>query len=174
MTSGGPAPLPMGLPGLRSLPQGPVLSSRRFHVFAGANYAQAPPLLTDIVTRDAKDIAGGQNNGAIASVAKMILYATLDAASPTSSKLLRDLEPYQYLSETARTDKQLGASATSNGSVSAIEKPGFARLLGFAIEHGAINKKTDGTNLTLSTSLYSLHALNHEDIAETYSRSWHS
>ena len=157
MTSGA-ASLPMGLPGLRSLPQGPVLSSRRFQGLAGADYAQAPPLLTDIVTRDAKDIAGGQNNGAIASVAKMILYATLDAASPTSSKLLRDLEPYQYLSETARTDKQLGASATSNGSVSAIEKPGFARLLGFAIEHGAINKKTDGTNLTLSTSLYSLYA----------------
>lgn len=141
-----------------------------FPCLAGAEYADAPPLLTDIVTRDATDIARGLNGGAIASVAKMILYSTLDAASPTSSKLLRDLEPYQYLSETARTDKQLGASPTSEGSVSAIEKPGFARLLGLAVEHGAINKKNDGTNLTLSTSLYSLYTINSGDTAETYSK----
>ena|SRR6266568_978536 len=141
-----------------------------FPCVPASEYADAPPLLTDIVTRDATDISRGENNGAIASVAKMILYSTLDSASPTSSKLLRDLEPYQYLSETARTDKQLGASPTSEGSVSAIEKPGFARLLGFAIEHGAINKKNDGTNLTLSTSLYSLYTINRGDTAETYSK----
>jgi len=136
-----------------------------------ATYSAAPPLLTDVVNRDAKDIAAGKNNGAIASVAKMTLYATLDAASPTSSEQLRGLEAYQFLSETARTDKQLGGSATSDGSVSAIEKPGFARLLGFAVEHGGITKKNDGTNLTLSTSLYSLYAMNHHDTAEAYARS---
>jgi hypothetical protein len=64
----------------------------------------------------------------------------------------------------------LGASANSDGAVSAIEKPGFAQLLGFAVEHGGITKKNDGTNLTLSTSLYSLYSLKNGDTAETYDR----
>jgi hypothetical protein len=142
-----------------------------FPCLPGAEYPSPPSILSDIITRDAKDIARGKNQGAIASADDMLLYATLDAASPTSSKLLGDLEPYKYLSETARTDKQLGASANSEGSVSAIEKPGFARLLGFAIEHGGINKQNDGTNLTLSTSLYSLFTITRPDTAETYAQS---
>jgi hypothetical protein len=149
----------------------PAAGQTTFPCLPVGEYADAPPLLVDIITRDAKDIANGKNGGAIGSADDMVLYATLDAASPTSSKLLRDLEPYKYLSETARTDKQLGASANSNGAVSAIEKPGFARLLGIAVEHGAINKQNDGTNLTLSTSLYALYKINREDTAETYARS---
>ncbi|MGZ5436844.1 MAG: hypothetical protein ACXWID_02695 [Pyrinomonadaceae bacterium] len=141
-----------------------------FPCLPAQDYPNPPTILGDIVTRDAKDISRGKNQGAIASADDMLLYATLDAASPTSSKLLGELEPYKYLSETARTDKQLGASANSNGSVSAIEKPGFARLLGVAIEHGGINKKNDGTNLTLSTSLYSLFTITRPDTAETYAR----
>lgn len=98
----------------------------------------------------------------------MVLYTIFDAASENSAKQLRELEVYQYLSETARTDKQLGPAPNSEGAVSAIEKPSFARLLGFAIEHGGITKKNDGTNLTLSTSLYSLYAMSGGDTAERY------
>lgn len=131
-------------------------------------YPDAPPLLTDIVGKAATDIV---NDGSgVSGIPQMTLYATIDAASPTSSELLRGLEAYQYLSETARTDKQLGGAPNSNGAVSAIEKPGFASLLGVAVEHGAINKKVDGTNLTLSTSLYSLYVFNKENTAETYRR----
>ncbi|MDX6272035.1 MAG: hypothetical protein QOD28_3258 [Acidobacteriota bacterium] len=151
-------------------PPAAVAVQTTFPCLPGAAYDSAPMLLTDIVTKASKDVAAGRNNGALSGIPQMMLYATLDASSPTSSQLLRGLEAYQYLSETARTDKQLGASATSNGAVSAIEKPGFARLLGFAVEHGAIDKKNDGTNLTLSTSLYSLYAINREDTAETYAR----
>ena len=141
-----------------------------FPCLPGEEYSDAPPLLTDIVGKAAGDVARGENDGDLSGVPQMMLYATLDAASPTSSELLRGLQAYQYLSETARTDKQLGGAASSNGAVSAIEKPGFASLLGFAVEHGAINKKTDGTNLTLSTSLYSLYVVNKENTAETYKR----
>jgi hypothetical protein len=142
-----------------------------FNCAPGIVYDQAPALLTDIVGRDVSDAVDRDNpNRAIASAQKMILYTIIDAASSTSSELLRGLEAYQYLGETGRTDKQLGGSASSEGAVSAIEKPGFARLLGFAVEHGAINKKTNGTNLTLSTSLYSLYTLNNPDTAETYAR----
>ncbi|MDT7543196.1 MAG: hypothetical protein QOE33_3100 [Acidobacteriota bacterium] len=135
------------------------------------SYEDAPLLLTDIAMKSAADaVRRDSAERVIFSAEQMILYTIVDAASPDSSKLFRSLEAYQYLSETGRTDKQLGASAKSEGAVSAIEKPGFARLLGFAVEHGAINKKNDGTNLTLSTSLYSLYMVNNEDTAETYAR----
>jgi hypothetical protein len=134
-------------------------------------YADPPALLTDLVDRDVAD-AVEKNNAtrAVASISKMVLYTILDAASPKSSEMVRGLEAYQYLGETARTDKQLGSAANSNGAVSAIEKPGFAQLLGFAVEHGGITKKNDGTNLTLSTSLYSLYTLKGGDTAATYER----
>lgn len=141
-----------------------------FPCLPGEPYADAPPLLTDIVNKATGDVVQGENGGDLSGIPQMMLYATLDAASLTSSGLLRGLEPYQYLSETARTDKQLGGAANSDGAVSAIEKPGFASLLGFAVEHGAINKKNDGTNLTLSSSLYSLYVMNKENTAETYQR----
>jgi hypothetical protein len=137
----------------------------------GGMYEQAPMLLTDIVSRDVTDAVNKNDPDlATASANLMILYAIIDAASPASSDLLRGLEAYKYLGETARTDKQLGSAANSNGAVSAIEKPGFASLLGFAVEHGAINKENDGTNLTLSSSLYSLYAFNKGHTAETYKR----
>jgi DNA-binding transcriptional regulator YdaS (Cro superfamily) len=161
---------PATAPDTATPPAAAAAVQNNFPCLPGSAYDGAPMLLTDIVTKASKDVAAGRNNGALSGIPQMMLYTTLDASSPTSSQLLRGLEAYQYLSETARTDKQLGASATSNGAVSAIEKPGFARLLGFAVEHGAIDKKNDGTNLTLSTSLYSLYAINREDTAETYAR----
>lgn len=148
----------------------PVITQTTFPCLPGEVYDDAPPLLTDIVEKASGDVVRGENNGDLAAIPQMMLYATIDAASPTSSELLRGLEAYQYLSETARTDKQLGGAANSNGAVSAIEKPGFASLLGFAVEHGAINKANDGTNLTLSTSLYSLYVINKKNTAETYQR----
>ncbi len=53
------------------------------------------------------------------------------------------------------TNKQIGSTASSEGTTSAIEKPDFAELLGFALENGAIQKAVNGTTLTLSTSPYS-------------------
>ena len=147
----------------------PAQPQTTFPCLPGETYTDAPPLLTDIAGKAARDVAADENGG-LPGVPEMTLYTTIDAASPTSSELLRGLEAYQYLSETARTDKQLGGASNSNGAVSAIEKPGFASLLGFAVEHGAINKKSDGTNLTLSTSLYSLYVIGKENNAETYQK----
>src|SRR5712691_3260132 len=46
---------------------------------------------------------------------------------------------YTAAAETARTDKQNGASASSKaGSTSIVDKPGIAALLGIAVEHGAV------------------------------------
>jgi hypothetical protein len=144
-----------------------------------AAYDSAPGILKDIAARAAADVvsqaanpatATGAPDMAIAPGPQMVLYALFDAASPKSSQLVHDLEAYHYLGETARTDKQLGATPNSDGAVSSIEKPGFAQLLGFAVEHGGITQKNDGTNLTLSSSLYSLYSLGSKDTAETYAR----
>jgi hypothetical protein len=136
-----------------------------------AGYDDAPGILKDLATRLAGDIIDENNPDKAAQAGpQMVLYTVFDSASAQSSQLVRGLEAYQYLGETARTDKQLGASASSEGSVSGIEKPGFAQLLGFAIEHGGIAKQNDGTNVTLSTSLYSLYALANKDTATNYAR----
>jgi len=137
----------------------------------GEDYTDPPAILVDIANKAAADVVRRKDPvRAIFPLTQMVLYTVFDAASANSSKMVRSLGAYQYLSETARTDKQLGSSGNSDGAVSAIEKPSFARLLGFAVEHGGINKKNDGTNLTLSTSLYSLYAMNGGDTAETYQR----
>ena len=138
---------------------------------ASEAYGDPPVILADLVNRAAADaVRRNDPTRAIFPLSQMVLYTVFDAASANSSSQLRGLEAYQYLSETARTDKQLGAAANSEGAVSGIEKPSFARLLGFAIEHGGITKQNDGTNLTLSTSLYSLYAMSGGDTAETYQR----
>lgn len=72
--------------------------------------------------------------------------------------------------EVGRDDKQIGASARTDGTTTVAEKPGFANLLGFAIENGAVQQNVQGTTLTLSATPYSLVALDQGDTAETYRR----
>ncbi|MEK6321252.1 MAG: hypothetical protein AABN33_06160 [Acidobacteriota bacterium] len=102
-------------------------------------------------------------------IQSLVLYAVGDAIAPDRNHEIYSLKKYEYIGETARTDKQIGASARAEGSTSAVEKPGFAELLGFAIEHGAIQKRIDGTSLTLSTTPYAFIAwANKGDTAELY------
>lgn len=73
-----------------------------------------------------------------------------------------------YQIEMERTDKQLGAGASSSGSTSVVEKAGIPWLLGLAIENGAITQSSDETGLTLSTSPYALLKLGKEDTPDLY------
>jgi len=76
------------------------------------------------------------------------------------SKPLTDdrLKQIRVETETARTDKQIGASNLADGTTSLLDKPGIPSLLGFALEHGAIDKQVNGTTLTLTTSPYAVIA----------------
>lgn len=65
---------------------------------------------------------------------------------------ITQLAAFQYLGETARTDKQVGSNASSLGTTSLLEKPGIASLLAVALERGAIQQETSGTNVNLRTS----------------------
>lgn len=166
----GPAPTPT--------PLSPVADCN-----SSNSYKNAPPLLTDLVEKVAEQIIEKAKftqdpvelkrpvNG---SFPRMVFYGVADALTvntDTPVRSIKNLKAYQYLGETARTDKQVGAGSSSAGTTSAIEKPGFARLLGFAVEKGAILKDVNGSSLTLSTSPYVLYTMNGGgDTAENYAR----
>src|SRR6185295_17973237 len=83
---------------------------------------------------------------------------------------IRQLTAYQYIGDTARTDKQIGSPSTSKGSTSAAEKPGWADILGFAVEHGAIQQAVSGTTLSLSTTPYAFFVPTESDTAAAYAK----
>jgi hypothetical protein len=135
-------------------------------------YPGAPALLTGDIHRVAEDIVDNPTEVSTrlnSYFNRLLTYTILDAVTVAdNTNDLRKLEAYRYIGETARTDKQIGASATASGSTSAVEKPGFAEILGFAIEHGSIDKNVDGTSLTLSTSPYTLFVGPSRDTARNY------
>lgn len=103
-------------------------------------------------------------------IAHVVSVDAKDSFSPEDERrtLINRINFARAKTETKRTDKQIGASARSEGSTSAADKPGFAELLGFAIEHGAIQQENNGTSLTLSTSPYALFARGQEDTSTAY------
>ncbi len=53
-----------------------------------------------------------------------------------------------------RTDQQIGASSTTAGSTTLVDRPGVPELLAVAIERGAVARNIAGSVLTLSTTPY--------------------
>ena len=84
--------------------------------------------------------------------------------------LLTALEIKQLQEQTRRTDKQVGSPPSAAGSTTLAEKPGFAEILGFAIEHGAIQKAVSGTTLNLSTTPYAFTTFNGGDTQSNYKK----
>lgn len=168
-----PAPVPSPTPAVTKVT--PVT----FATCSGSTnpYQNAPPLLRDSIERIADDIISGAQAPADAVSFKfddLFLYAVAHAVAPPGSASvdsIKSLKAYQYLGETVRTDKQIGSPAKAAGSTSLIEKPSFARLLGFAVENGAIVQEVGTTSLTLSSSPYLFYTLgNGGDTAENYQR----
>lgn len=136
-------------------------------------YPDAPNILVCNAELTARQIvAGVSNTGADiigATIADLMFYTVADATVGIKSfGPICASEDYQYLGETARTDKQIGASAGSPGTTTLAEKAGFAHFLGIAIERGAILKSVNGSSLTLSTSPYLIIAAAEGDTAQTY------
>jgi hypothetical protein len=139
-------------------------------------YPKAPNPIAGLAEAIARDIVKHRKEPRVAekvdnALPRLVLYTVMDAAvgltlqGPLSTK-----DDFEHLGETARTDKQLGPSAKANGSSSLIEKPGFAQLLGFSIDHGAIKQSINGTTFTLSTSPYAFIVLaaGGKDTAQLY------
>lgn len=141
-------------------------------------YPNAPPALVQTVNDAAFQIVDRNDPAEVTSQFFQILFfatahaVAVDAVDVDEERrdLINRIDIARLRQETKRTDKQLGASARAEGSTTAAEKPGFAELLGFAIEHGAIQKEVNGTTLTLSSSPYAFVAAALGDTATTYSK----
>ena len=92
------------------------------------------------------------------------------AVDANRQDLLKAIEVKQLQEQTRRTDKQIGASASAAGSTTLTEKPGFAEILGFAIEHGAIQQAVSGTTLNLGTTPYAFTTLNGADTQSNFKK----
>lgn len=127
-------------------------------------YENPPQVLSDRVAVGALAIVQTIGSGTeealdqlTAAWPDLVFYTIADAVSTASGDAGIDaVSPYRYAGESARTDKQLGSTPGSRGTTTLNEKPGIPMFLSMALEHGAIQRETSGTNLTLSTSPYSL------------------
>jgi hypothetical protein len=150
-----------------------------------ASVANLPPRLDDmaqatailVVNRAVAVVAAGKDIATDSKIGgefgkhydELVYWNVADALFTGAQQVsLRKLKWQEFSAETARTDKQIGSSSRSGGSTSLAEKPGFADLLGFAIEHGAIQKEVSDTTLTLSTSPYAMIAAAQGDTSDVY------
>jgi hypothetical protein len=131
------------------------LSRSTFAPAVDCNVADTPEVIKTDVENVAADIVRRGDASLIGNISqRAIFYSVTDALTRSDVLKLSALDAYSYVGQTTRTDKQLGTTASAGGSTSAIEKPGWAELIGFAIERGAIQQEVGETNLTLSTTPY--------------------
>lgn len=136
-------------------------------------YPNAPQPLVQGLTEAAQLIVTNKDPGEVSTrMYPILFFSVADAITSDAQEksVLNSIDIERAKQETKRTDKQVGASARSDGSTSAAEKPGLAELLGFAVEHGTIQQSVSGTTLTLSTTPYALLLAGREDTATAYSQ----
>ncbi len=141
-------------------------------------FEEAVPVIADAVKKMAQGYRAriAQNNiddlaDFVASeYANFYVFAVAQAVQgDDAAKLsLGNLKPISYAFETARTDKQIGTSASSTTSATQIDKPGFARLLGFAVDNGLIERGVNDSVLTLSTTPGALFTFGAKDYQTAY------
>lgn len=113
-----------------------------------------------------------QNRNASSQFGDLVYFAVIHTVAVDAGRqdLLKAIEVKQLQEQTKRTDKQIGAPASAAGSTSAAEKPGLAEILGFAVEHGAIQQAVNGTTLNLSTTPYAFTTFSDGDTQSNYKK----
>ncbi len=155
-------------------------------------YPSAPAYLSELVTQAAQRVVQLHAEDAASADArrsfrdgiqsywdKMVFVAIADGVlgGGTEIAALDRLEGLvnqenRWLIDTARTDKQIGSTAASAGTIDLFDRPSIPKLLGLAIERGAVVQEDSGSSVTLRTSPYLLSGfgLTGEDTAETYEK----
>lgn len=90
------------------------------------------------------------------SLPRIVLFAVVETLIVLQGSGEAEQKTLSARTELARTDKQVGSTATGSGSTTLVEKPGISEFLNFAIEHGAIQREVNGNTVTLSGSPYGL------------------
>lgn len=135
------------------------------------DYPDVPDAIKSDVDKVADDIIDRSDASRFGNINQRVIFLTVTDALTRSEPIKASaLKAYTNIGETTRTDKQIGTTAASGGSTSAIEKPGWSDLLGFAIERGAIQQEVSETALTLSTTPYAFLVASQDDTAEANRR----
>jgi hypothetical protein len=121
-----------------------------------ACYADAPITLLETARGAGQLLLRGEDPTSQFNTLVFFAITHVVAVDDGHEELLKSIEVRRLKEETKRTDKQIGSPASAAGSTSAIEKPSFAEILGFGIEHGGIQQAVNGTTLHLSTTPYAL------------------
>lgn len=121
-----------------------------------ACYADAPITLLETAKGAAQLLLRGEDPSSQFNTLVFFAVTHVVAVDDGHEELLKSIEVKRLKDQTKRTDKQVGSPASAAGSTSAAEKPSFAEILGFAIEHGGIQQAVNGTTLHLSTTPYAL------------------
>lgn len=139
-------------------------------MFMASCYQDAPKNLTDSARAAAELFVTGDDPSS--QFGDLVYFAiTHTVAIDTGHEsLLKAIEVKQLQEQTRRTDKQVGATASAAGSTTVAEKPSFAEILGFAVEHGGIQQTVNGTTLNLSTTPYALTTFNGGDSQSNYKK----
>jgi hypothetical protein len=157
-------------PNLSNHPTGAAAaaSATAQQVFVSTCFPDAPNNLTNTARAAAELFVTGDD--ASSQLGDLTFYAVIHTVAIDAGRddLLKAIEVKQLQEQTRRTDKQIGAGANSEGSTSAIEKPSFAEILGFAVEHGAIQQAINGTTLNLSSTPYLFTTLANGDTQSNY------
>lgn len=141
------------------------------------DYATSAPSLLQKAAKDAATSIVNHNDDASKIIDSMPMLEFLTIADVVAHGKLSPgadvraaavVERIQTEAETARTDKQTGATAGAQGSTTAAEKVDFSKLLSLAVENGTIQQAVNGTTLTLSSSPYALVAAKYGDTAQVY------
>jgi len=141
---------------------------------APACYPDAPAIITTAASAQAQLVVPPRNGDGFENYADLILYTfthalvTQSAATASSALALQKLRGIELVAVTSQTSTQVGSGAGAIGTTSLFEKPDFAKLLSFAIEHGGVTKLVDGSTLKLASSPYALIAASQGDTSATY------
>ena len=134
---------------MRAHGTGTILCAMAFCLISAPLHAQSDEQLRKTVlapTINALKMARGQTN--FAGIVEQVLndYGKFVLAAAAST------DNGRFIAEANRLDKQVGASSRGSGTTNLVTSGSVPRILGFAMETGAITQKVSGTSVTFQTN----------------------
>lgn len=90
----------------------------------------------------------GKGSGTLTEVVDQVL----SVPAPFVAAVAADADAVRFIVEANRIDKQVGAPARGKGSTNLVASGSVPRLLGFAVETGALTQSVSGSSITLQTN----------------------
>ena len=118
---------------------------------AGSAFAQGSDIDLAILEPRIDALKAARIGKGVAPMADVV-DSVIDEPAPFVVAATADPETLRFIIEANRIDKQVGAPAGAKGSTSLVSSGSVPRLLGLALESGAVTGETSGTSLTFQTN----------------------